>query len=298
MLSFWLCFLSFFYTVNSFSTKEEKVECCMCCDKKDSSLLIKSKEIFPCNCVNDVDKHICKECILKLIVTTINSEKEKELTENNEKIEILQIIFGCIGDAIIDKENKDIQDFVKNIIEEGKTKKYEDIKIGEYQELNTEEKLVYKAIIVYKAINEKKDDYGNTTFYIGNEQDPIIKLNFIKSFLSLLEKLNKKSHSLFTRNIEWSIWHNCHKEMKIEEIEKWEEKDFKIEVSCELDTTELQKKIKNEKVIRIECPFCRKKIENKSDFFLKKIFGEPSSQELSKKLSCLEYCGNICSDCF
>ena len=86
MLSFWLCFLSFFYTVNSFSTEKEKVECYMCCDKKDSSLLIKSKEIFPCNCVNDVDKHICKECILKLIVTTINSEREKELTFENYRV--------------------------------------------------------------------------------------------------------------------------------------------------------------------------------------------------------------------
>ena len=88
----------------------------MCCDKKDSSLLIKSKEIFPCNCVNDVDKHICKECILKLIVTTINSEREKELTENNEKINILDLIFNHIRDEIKNKNNNDLQDFVKNII--------------------------------------------------------------------------------------------------------------------------------------------------------------------------------------
>ena len=291
MLRFWLCFLSFFYTVNSFSTEEEKAACWMC-EEDDSSLLLKPREVFSCNCVDTTeDKHICKKCILKCIVETINSKKEKEFTENNKKIEILQIIFGCIGDAIIDKENKDIQDFVKNIIEEGKTKNYEDIKIEEYQELNTEKKLVYK------AINEKKDDCGNTIFYIGNEQDPTKKLKFIKSFLSLLKKFNPESHSLFTRNIEWSIWRNCQQEMKIKEIEKWEEKDVEIEVSCELGTTELQKKIKNEKIIRIECPFCRYGIEKESAFFLKKIFGEPSSQESSKKLSCLEYCGNICSDC-
>ena len=33
MLSFWLCFLSFFYTVNSFSTKEkqeEEIKCYSC----------------------------------------------------------------------------------------------------------------------------------------------------------------------------------------------------------------------------------------------------------------------------
>ena len=305
MLKLWLCFLSFFYTVNSFSTEEEKAACWMC-EEDDSSLLLKPREVFSCNCVDTTeDKHICKKCILKCIVETINSKKEKEFTENNKKIEILQIIFGCIGDAIIDKENKDIQDFVKNIIEEGKTKNYEDIKIEEYQELNTEKKLVYK------AINEKKDDCGNTIFYIGNEQDPTKKLKFIKSFLSLLKKFNPESHSLFTRNIEWSIWRNCQQEMKIKEIEEWE-KDVEINLSVNLDTTELQEKIKNEKVISIICPFCLNEIEGESAFFLKKIFGEPSSQESSKKLiceepssqesskkfSCLKYCGNICSDCF
>ena len=285
MLSFWLCFLSFFYTVNSFSTEKEKVECYMCCDKKDSSLLIKSKEIFPCNCVNDVDKHICKECILKLIVTTINSEREKELTENNEKINILDLIFNHIRDEIKNKNNNDLQDFVKNIIKKAE-------KIGEYQELNAEEKLVYD------NINEGKDEEENTIFYIGAEKDPTQKLNFIKSFLSLLKNFDVGSYYSFTRDIELSIYYNYNQNISIEEIKKWEEKDVEINLSVELDTTELQKKIKNEKVISIKCPYCQVNIKEESDFFLKKIFGEPSSQELSKKLSCLEYCGNICSDCF
>lgn len=32
MLRFWVCFLSFFYTLNGFSTKkeEEKTKCCLC----------------------------------------------------------------------------------------------------------------------------------------------------------------------------------------------------------------------------------------------------------------------------
>ena len=284
MLKFWICFLSFFYTVNSFSTEEEKVACWMC-EEENSSLLLKPREAFSCNCVDTTeDKHMCKKCILKYIVETINSKKEKEFTENNKKIEILQIIFGCIGDAIIDKENKDIQDFVKNIIKKAE-------KIGEYQELNAEEKLVYD------NINEEKDDYGNTIFYIGEEKDPTKKLKFIKSFLSLLKEFDKDYHFLFKRNIEFSIFHNCRQDMKIEEIDTWEEKDVEIEVSCELDTTELQKKIKNEKVISFKCPFCLKKIEGESDFFLKKIFGEISPQESSKKPCCIEYCGNICSDC-
>ena len=284
MLSFWICFLSFFYTVNSFSTEEEKVACWMC-EEENSSLLLKPREAFSCNCVDTTeDKHMCKKCILKYIVETINSKKEKEFTENNKKIEILQIIFGCIGDAIIDKENKDIQDFVKKIIEKAK-------KIGEYQELNAEEKLVYD------NINEGKDEEENTIFYIGAEKDPTQKLNFIKSFLSLLKNFDVGSYYSFTRDIELSIYYNYNQNISIEEIKKWEEKDVEINLSVELDTTELQKKIKNEKVISFKCPFCLKKIEGESDFFLKKIFGEISPQESSKKPCCIEYCGNICSDC-
>ena len=67
MLRFCLCFLSFFYTVNSFSTEEEKVkkECNLCYEDKDSRLLIEPKEIFSCQCV---DVHICKKCILTIKV--------------------------------------------------------------------------------------------------------------------------------------------------------------------------------------------------------------------------------------
>ena len=57
--------------------------------------------------------------------------------------------------------------------------------------------------------------------------------------------------------------------MDIEGIEGWEEEDVEIKVSCKRDTTELQKKIKNEKVILINCPFCRYGIEKESAFFLK-----------------------------
>ena len=293
MLKLWLCFLSFFYTVNSFSTEEEKVKkkCYICLGEENSSSLIESKEIFSCKC--KVDHTICKDCILELIEKKINLKKEKELIENNKKIEILGLIFGAIKDGI--NENF-LQNFAKNIIgEKEKIEKEEEeknIKIGEYQQLNEEEKLVYS------AINKRENKDGNTIFYIGEEKDPTKQLKFIKSFLPLLEEFNKESHESFTRDIEWSIFQNCHQEMKIKEIEKWEEKDVEIEVSCELGTTELQKKIKNEKIIRIECPFCRYGIEKESAFFLKKIFGEPSSQESSKKFSCLKYCGNICSDCF
>ena len=289
MLKFWLCFLSFFYTVNSFSTEEEKVknECNVCFEEKNSSSLIESNKIFSCTCV---DVHICKECILKLIVAKINLKKEKELTERNKKIKFLELIFGHIKEAIKEKNNN-LQNFVKDIIKKKEKieeeKKYEDI----YQKLNAEEKLVYR------AINKEEGKYGNTIFYIGEEKDPTEKLKFIKSFLSLLKQFNKNSHSSFTQDIEWSIRNNYNEKIKIEEIEKWEEKDVEIKVSCKLDTTELQK-IKKEKVILINCPFCKYGIEKESAFFLKICGEEPSSQESSKKLSCIEYCGNICSDCF
>lgn len=289
MLKFWLYFFSFFNIINIFSTEEEKVKCNICLQEKDSSLLIESKEIFSCPCI---DKPICKECILGLIRGKINSKKEKELIENNKKIGILEVIFECIK-VEINNNNNNLQDFVKNIIEEKEKieeeEENENIKIGEYKQLNEEEKLVYS------AINKREKEDGNTIFYIGEEKDPTRKLKFIKSFLSLLKKFNKNSHFRFTDKIKKSISDNCHKEMEIEEIEKWEEKDVEIEVSCRLDTTELQKKIKNEKVISIKCPFCLKEIEGESDFFLKKIFGEISPQKSS---SYIEICGNICSDCF
>ena len=244
MLRFWLCFLSFFYTVNSFSTEEEKLEkeCEMCWEKKDSSTLIKSKEIFPCN--NCTEDHlICKECILSIIMIKPNLGKEKELTENNEKIKVLELIFGYIKEEISSEQNNYLQDFVKGIINEEKNKeknkeekKDEEIKTGEEQNLNAEKELVYKTIY------EKKDEQGNTIFYIGNEQDPTEKLKFIKSFLSLLKNFNEKFYPLFTRNIEWAIRHNCQQEMKIKEIEKWEEKDVETNLSVRLGTTELQKK--------------------------------------------------------
>ena len=170
--------------------------------------------------------------------------------------------------------------------------------------MNAEEKLVYR------AINKEEDKVGNIIFYIGDEKEPTEKLKFIKSFLSLLKDFNEWSYYLFTDNIERYISDNRHKTMKIKEIDEWEEKDVDIEVSCRLDTTELQKKIKKEKVIRITCPYCRRVIEKESAFFLKiceelssqesskkLICEKPSSQESSRKLSCIEYCGNICSDC-
>ena len=314
MLKFWFCFLSFFYTVNSSSTEEEKVECWLCREENDSSSLKKAEEIFSCNC--NEDHLICKKCILKLIGEKINLKKEKELTEKNKKIKILELIFGYIKDEIKNKNNYDLQNFVKYIIEkkekieeeekkEKEKKECEDIKIGEYKQLNAEEK------IVYRAINKEIEKNENIIFYIGDEKEPTEKLKFIKSFLSLLKKFNKNSHFRFTDKIKKSISDNCHKEMEIKEIEKWEEKDVEIEVSCRLDTTELQKKIKKGKVILINCPFCKYGIEKASAFFLKiceepssqessrkLICEEPSSQESSKKLSCIEYCGNICSDCF
>ena len=184
--------------------------------------------------------------------------------------------------------------------------------------MNAEEKLVYN------TINKGEDKNGNTIFYIGEEKDPTEKLKFIKSFLSLLKDFNEGSYYPFTDNIERYISDNRHKTMKIKEIEEWEEKDVEIKLSGRLDTTELQKKIKKEKVIRITCPYCRREIEKESAFFLKICEGlssqesskklickkpssqesskklickKPSSQESSRKLSCIEYCGNICSDC-
>ena len=180
MLKFWLCFLSFFYTVNSFSTEEEKVknECNLCFKEKNSSSLIESNKIFSCTCV---DAHICKKCILNLIVAKINLKKEKELIENNKKIKFLELIFNYIKEAIKEKNNN-LQNFVKDIIKKKEKieeeKKYEDI----YQKLNAEEKLVYN------TINKGEDKNGNTIFYIGEEKDPTEKLKFIKSFLSLLKK--------------------------------------------------------------------------------------------------------------
>ena len=290
MLKFWLCFLSFFYTVNSFSTEEEKVKkkCYICLGEKNSSSLIESKEIFSCGC--KVDHTICKDCILESIEKKINLKKEKELIGNNKKIKFLELIFNYIKEAIKEKNNN-LQNFVKDIIKKKEKieeeKKYEDI----YQKLNAEEKLVYN------TINKGEDKNGNTIFYIGEEKDPTEKLKFIKSFLSLLKKFDKYSYSRFTNDIRLVIQANRNQDMDIEGIEGWEEEDVEIKVSCKLDKTELQKKIKNEKVILIKCPYCRYGIEKESDFFLKKIFGEPSSQESSKKPYCREICEGLCPFC-
>ena len=302
MLKFWLCFLSFFYTVNSFSTEEEKVknECNLCFKEKNSSSLIESNKIFSCTCV---DAHICKKCILNLIVAKINLKKEKELIENNKKIKFLELIFNYIKEAIKEKNNN-LQNFVKDIIKKKEKieeeKKYEDI----YQKLNAEEKLVYN------TINKGEDKNGNTIFYIGEEKDPTRKLKFIKSFLSLLKKFDKYSYSRFTNDIRLVIQANRNQDMDIEGIEGWEEEDVEIKVSCKHDTTELQKKIKNEKVILINCPFCRYGIEKESAFFLKiceelssqelskkLIYEGPSSQESSKKPCCREICEGLCPFC-
>ena len=284
MLRSWLYFLSFFYTVNSFSTEEEKVknECNLCFKEKNSSSLIESNKIFSCTCV---DAHICKKCILNLIVAKINLKKEKELTEKNKKIKILELIFGYIKDEIKNR-NYDLQNFVEDIIKKKEKieeeKKYEDI----YQKLNAEEKLVYN------TINKGEDKNGNTIFYIGEEKDPTEKLKFIKSFLSLLKQFNEDSHKFFKRDIERSIQRNCNNNMDIKEIEEWKEKDVDIEVSCRLDTTELQKK----EFISIKCPYCRRVIEKESAFFLK-ICEELSSQESSKKSYCREICEGLCPFC-
>ena len=309
MLRSWLYFLSFFYTVNSFSTEEEKVkkECNLCYEDKDSRLLIEPKEIFSCQCV---DVHICKKCILGLIGEKINLKKEKELTEKNKKIKILELIFGYIKDEIKNR-NYDLQNFVEDIIKkkekieekekkEKEKKECEDIKIGEYKQLNAEEKLVYR------AINKEEDKVGNIIFYIGDEKEPTEKLKFIKSFLSLLKQFNEDSHKFFKRDIERSIQRNCNNNMDIKEIEEWKEKDVDIEVSCRLDTTELQKK----EFISIKCPYCRRVIEKESAFFLKiceelssqelskkLIYEGPSSQESSKKPCCREICEGLCPFC-
>lgn len=292
MLSFWICFLSFFYTVNIFSTEEEKVKkkCGICLEEfeeNDSSTLIKSKKIFSCNC--NENNLICKKCILRLIEGKINSKKEEKLAKDNEKILILELIFGHIREAI-KKKNNNLQDFVKKIIEEKEEIEEEEknnkngnknIKIGEYKQLNEEKKLVYR------AINKEEDKDGIISYYIGDEKDPKEKLKFIKSFLSLLRQFNEIFHNSFKSDIELSLLENS-KIITIEEIEKWEEKDIKIEVSGSLDTTELQKKIKNEEVIRIECPFCKREIKKESTFFLKKIFEEPC---------CIKYCEYLCPFC-
>ena len=77
MLSFWLCFLSFFYTVNSFSTEEKQEEEIKCYSCKEIVMTIpKNNEnnytvekpfaslscIFNCNCNS---YFLCKSCYEK-----------------------------------------------------------------------------------------------------------------------------------------------------------------------------------------------------------------------------------------
>ena len=100
MLSFWLCFLSFFYTVNSFSTKEKQEEEIKCYSCKKTIIKIEKEEnnkenytvkkpfaslscIFACGCNSFF---LCKDCYEKKKKKMAKCPicKKKCNNENNE----------------------------------------------------------------------------------------------------------------------------------------------------------------------------------------------------------------------
>ena len=87
MLRSWLYFLSFFYTVNSFSTEEEKVkkECTLCYEDKDSRLLIEPKEIFSCQYMTYIPLLIDSKIINIKLLTLLDNFVKEEIINLNQK---------------------------------------------------------------------------------------------------------------------------------------------------------------------------------------------------------------------
>ena len=101
MLSFWICFLSFFYTVNIFSTEEEQEEEIKCYSCKKTIIKIEKEEnnkenytveahfaslscIFNCECNSFF---LCKNCYKKKNLAKCPKCNKKCNNKNNKNNE-------------------------------------------------------------------------------------------------------------------------------------------------------------------------------------------------------------------
>lgn len=102
MLSFWVCFLSFFYTINSFSTEEkqeEKIKCYSCNEivmtitKNNEKNYTVEKPFASLSCIFDCECNsffLCKNCYKKKNLAKCpkcknNKKQSLENTNNNYK---------------------------------------------------------------------------------------------------------------------------------------------------------------------------------------------------------------------